>query len=665
MMKCNFVVCIPVYNNPKTIVEVMKACLSAVKHPLIVVDDGSDEGVEQLAKNSSLTAKDLSRIFFLRHEVNCGKGIALQTGFEFAISQGFTHLIAIDGDGQHLASDIPALAASAVENPWALIVGDRNMQTANVPESSTFGKKFSNFWVRYQTNTNVADSQSGFRVYPLFYIQTMKFFCTKYDFEIEILIRLIWKGVPIKNVKISVLYFPKEKRVSHFHKFRDNLRITILNTGLTIASLVREQTSPFKSSLALGIGVFVGTLPIYGLHTGIVAALAFLLRLNFVYLWVGTNISIPPMIPFLLLASQAIGELFVQTTENSFAGFGLAVLMGAPILGLLLGVTAFALLYQTKTMFIRKKSKNVWTGRNSNRLGIAFVRAVLKTLGMKAAYFCLYFIVFYYFLFSFRTRKSLNEFWKVVRPEMRWLPRQIRMYSQVLVFAKTLVDRGFQRESKKVLFQYDYDITSHELLSHFQGGKDGAMVVASHVGGWDLAMAFFSTVPTDKKIMVVMHGIARQYGQLESGDGKSKSNVIFSDLDQGSLVKIKNHFAAREVVGMMADRPLTQSLELKLFFGKLAAFDTGPFRIALACQVSVYFIFSVKVARLKYKVFTFKGEANPSASKAEQVDQLLRQYVSHLEKIVDRYPEQWFNFFPFWSEVPGPVSGLGVSLASE
>ena len=237
----------------------------------------------------------------------------------------------------------------------------------------------------------------------------MKFFCKKYDFEIEILIRLIWKNIPVKNVKVSVLYFPKEKRVSHFHKWKDNYRISVLNTFLTVASLLREPASPFKSSLALGIGVFIGTTPLYGLHTGIAAGLAVLGRLNFVYLWLGTNISIPPMVPFLLWGSNYFGQMMSSTESTDSQFVGKAVLIGSPILGLVLGVSAFAILFLFKKLFVRKKTDKAWAGENKNKAGISIVRFILKMLGLRAAYFCLYFIVFYYFLFSFRTRKSFNE----------------------------------------------------------------------------------------------------------------------------------------------------------------------------------------------------------------------------------------------------------------
>ncbi|MBK7962164.1 MAG: glycosyltransferase family 2 protein [Bdellovibrionales bacterium] len=201
----SLVICIPVFDNPGTIVDVIEACLLETPHPIFVIDDGSQISVESLFK--ARCGPGEKRVSFYRDDQNQGKGQALQRGFVEAVRCGFTHLIAIDGDGQHVPAEIVKLERAAIESPWALIVGDRDMKSQNVPGSSVFGKKFSNFWVRYQTDVGVGDSQSGFRIYPLYLLQNMKFYCKKYDFEIEVLIRLIWSGVEVrKRQDISALF---------------------------------------------------------------------------------------------------------------------------------------------------------------------------------------------------------------------------------------------------------------------------------------------------------------------------------------------------------------------------------------------------------------------------------------------------------------------------
>src|SRR5262249_40096151 len=158
------------------------------------------------------------------------------------------------------------------------IIGNRRMKSETVPESSKFGRKFSNFWVAYQTGLAVRDSQSGFRIYPLFTLQNLKFFTRKYDFEIEALIRLMWKGIKVTETEIEVIYQKGAERVSHFHKFWDNARLSMLNTVLVVLTFLKSRRSPAQLAAAAGVGVMIGTTPFFGLHTLIVAAASFLLR---------------------------------------------------------------------------------------------------------------------------------------------------------------------------------------------------------------------------------------------------------------------------------------------------------------------------------------------------------------------------------------------------
>lgn len=95
-------------------------------------------------------------------------------------------------------------------------------------------KKFSNFWFRIETGLNVPDTQSGYRLYPLELLKDIYFYSTKYEFEIEVLVRASWKGIKIESTEVSVYYPPKAERITHFRPLTDFLRISILNTILVI-----------------------------------------------------------------------------------------------------------------------------------------------------------------------------------------------------------------------------------------------------------------------------------------------------------------------------------------------------------------------------------------------------------------------------------------------
>lgn len=261
-----------------------------------------------------------------------GKGLALRKGFKAACDKGFEYAITIDSDGQHSPDDLPAFIDLIDKNPGALIVGARNMNQEGIPGKSSFGHRFSNFWYRVETGINLPDTQSGYRLYPIVRLMDLSFFTVKFEFEIEVLVRAAWKGIPILSVPVSIFYAPKKERISHFRPFKDFSRISILNTALVLMAIVyKRPLSYFRSlnteklkilfgsgestlnlSLAVGFGVFMGIIPIWGYQMLVAAFLAHLMKLNKILVLVASNISVLPMVPFIVYGSLLMGKCFVD-----------------------------------------------------------------------------------------------------------------------------------------------------------------------------------------------------------------------------------------------------------------------------------------------------------------------------------------------------------------
>ena len=222
MKKDDIVVVVPTYNNPLTIEKVAHDVIHH-GYTLIIVDDGSDTPVSSLIeKHDTLT--------ILRHEINQGKGEAIITGAKEAQEKGFSYFISLDGDGQHLASQVEKIY-DACDGKDQIIIGARNFEINNVPNGSKFGRWFSNFWACWDTEQTITDSLSGFRLYPTsildLIIQTKRF-----DWEMEVLVKHAWKGRIIKEVTIECYYPTPEELVSHFKKFWDTAAIVMVHVKL-------------------------------------------------------------------------------------------------------------------------------------------------------------------------------------------------------------------------------------------------------------------------------------------------------------------------------------------------------------------------------------------------------------------------------------------------
>jgi glycosyltransferase involved in cell wall biosynthesis len=226
-------VIIPVYNSEKLIADVLKSILQHTEN-VIVVNDGSTDGtldkLSECRKNETFELVSYSK--------NRGKGYALQQGFRRALELGFTHAITMDADGQHLATDIATLAQASENQPDALVVGARKFDNPNMPQGNVFANNFSNFWFTVQTGKRLPDTQTGFRVYPLQKVGKMRLFTSRYEAELEMLVRSAWRNIPIVSQPINVYYPPVNERLSHFRGGKDFFRISVLNTFLCFGAVV-------------------------------------------------------------------------------------------------------------------------------------------------------------------------------------------------------------------------------------------------------------------------------------------------------------------------------------------------------------------------------------------------------------------------------------------
>lgn len=327
-------VIVPTYNNHKTLNRVIDGVLQYTTNVIVVNDGSTDNTLEIINSYTSIDSIHIPK--------NKGKGNALQLGFKKAIEKGFHYAITIDSDGQHFPDDISVFLEELAKNESnILLIGSRNMNQEGVPKKSSFGNKFSNFWFWFETGIKLEDTQSGYRLYPLLHLPK-KYFTNKFEFEIEVIVRAAWKGTEVKNIPVKILYDPEE-RVTHFRPFKDFTRISILNTILVIITLLyikprdffrnfqkkkikqfikeeilQSNDSNLIKSLSIALGVFIGIAPFWGFQTILVLFLAVLFRWNKMLAFAFSNISIPPMIPFVIYGSLQIGSYFVKGNVNFY-----------------------------------------------------------------------------------------------------------------------------------------------------------------------------------------------------------------------------------------------------------------------------------------------------------------------------------------------------------
>jgi glycosyltransferase involved in cell wall biosynthesis len=230
---------IPAFNEARTIRDVTERTLRQVPF-VVVVDDGSSDGTSAALAGLPVT--------LLTNEENRGKAVSLAKGAEYALAQGAHAILTLDGDGQHRPEDIPRLVAAHDRDPRAVVIGSRLHDRDRIPRDRYLANRFANFWIAWAAGQPIADSQSGFRIYPAALLREVRPWANRaagFVFESEILIEAGRQGVRLINVPISAIY-PARARRSHFRPVLDIAQIArmvawkLLSRGLYLSGLVRS-----------------------------------------------------------------------------------------------------------------------------------------------------------------------------------------------------------------------------------------------------------------------------------------------------------------------------------------------------------------------------------------------------------------------------------------
>jgi uncharacterized protein (DUF2062 family) len=370
-MPCEPAICvvIPVFNHGLTVGRIVREAKEYF--PVIVVNDGStDDTGKILAGESGVTIIALPR--------NQGKGAALRAGFARAEEGGFTHAITMDADGQHATRELPFFAAASRERPEAFVIGARNLAKENAPIGRRLSNALSTFWFKVETGVKLTDTQCGYRSYPLKTINRLRVNTQRYAYELEVMVKAAWAGIPLLAQTVSADYAAATSRLSHFHPVRDMARLSLLHSRLSIQSfcvpallrklsvtgqlhhlprgqrmktifrlLFSEHTdTPAKLAFAVGLGFFCGIAPIWGFQIMAAAALAHKLRLNKAIAVTASHISFPLATPFIMAGGLLLGhylhtggvlplnattllkEIPVRFTEWFFGSIALGIIAG-------------------------------------------------------------------------------------------------------------------------------------------------------------------------------------------------------------------------------------------------------------------------------------------------------------------------------------------------
>ncbi len=221
-------VVVPAFQEAATIAALVARLRAALPGLVpLVVDDGSTDGTGAIAAEAGARLISAGR--------NEGKGAALRRGMRAALAEGARFVATLDGDGQHRPEDLPRLLALARDD--RIVIGSRR-RAQGQPAARRRANRVADFWISWAAGHPVADSQSGFRIYPAAALADLDRYegrARRFSFESEILIDAARAGVTTVAADIPALYAGTLRRASHFRPVADIAGIVMMVAGKLLA----------------------------------------------------------------------------------------------------------------------------------------------------------------------------------------------------------------------------------------------------------------------------------------------------------------------------------------------------------------------------------------------------------------------------------------------
>ena len=590
---------------------------------------------------SNISSRDLE---LMPHIISTEKNHNFKAIVEWAVPKGFTHIICLNEDDENLLNEVVNAKETLLKNPWSLILyisKERDQKKNNAIKKRLLD-------LADQDYRNLKTQNF---ICPLFYIQNLNFHSADDLAYQQLLVHHLWKQRDYLKIIVDYKNVHSVKPSSRLFDFHYNFLL------VSITSLHNNQR-PIHSALSLAMGILIACSPFYGLQTTLIIIAVLIFRLSFPVAFLGSQISLPPIYSLLVPLQVYIGFLitgeefsfdgsWAEMTKTHFTAWSIGSVIVGVVLALLGGLTWYYLMKNQNT-----KQKVTWTGAmRGGYWGNLFMKKLISIGGLPIAYFLLYFIVPYFYLFAPKAYKGLTEYYKILYPKGSWINRQYLILKHYFRFAQTIVDQAYQAMKDDIAFEIDHK--TGDQLFQTTVSEQGQILLFTHYGGWTLATQGFAR----RKIPKPIHRIKYKTENLSVEKiikEKTEGNLKTIEVKPGEPIFMNLHRIMSENgnIAVMGDRPFDDNFELLPFLGKIAPIPTTAFRMAKTYKSRMNFILCFKESSYKYGLVTKVLDMNEMS-----VAKAMKSYIEFLEEVIQQYPEQWFNHYSYWSSLPTRPDG--------
>ena len=198
----NIAIIIPAFNPPESFLSLLKTISTIYELTIIIIDDGSFPKI--IIKNPE--------IIILRNKQNQGKGFSLLKAFKYAQENDFTHAVTLDADSQHDPKLIEMFLE--VNENITLVLGARKFEK-DMPYHRRISNNLTSWIISFLSGATIKDSQCGYRRYKLNDMCSEIFIETGFQFESEILIKILRKKCSYHQVDIPTIYGNEKSSINN------------------------------------------------------------------------------------------------------------------------------------------------------------------------------------------------------------------------------------------------------------------------------------------------------------------------------------------------------------------------------------------------------------------------------------------------------------------
>ncbi|MBL7717623.1 MAG: lipid A biosynthesis acyltransferase [Flavipsychrobacter sp.] len=289
-----------------------------------------------------------------------------------------------------------------------------------------------------------------------------------------------------------------------------------------------------------------------------------------------------------------------------------------------------------------------WEGRSRGTpLGYRIFVWLLQKGGLRMAYALLPFVTAYYRLF---VKAATNPLHYLYTQRMGFSKAEAAklIRKNLNTFGQTLIDKiaVLSGGGKELTFEHEGGHYLNEIADNGKGG----IIISAHLGNWEVAGHKLERLGS--AINIVMYdGEDQQIRQyMDQFEQKRSFNLILIKEDMSHIYEMSAALARNELICLHADRFRPGNRTLRhTFLGREASFPAGPFILASKLRAPVCFVFAFKQSNFHYHFVAHPWKTYEGRGTAG-MERMLDDYVATLERGLQQYPEQWFNYFDFWKD---------------